>query len=355
MPPIVPTPEVSVIIVSWNARDHLRRCLDSLRKGTQSAVAEIIVVDNDSTDGSPEMVSEQYPETRLVQTGANLGFAKGNNAGIDVSRGKYLCLVNSDVEVFESSIQTLCEVMDRNPAIGLAGPRVFNADGTAQSNCRNAPTIWNSLCRALSLDTLFPRFGLFRDGLALFPNSEGPTDVDVLTGCFWFLRREAMETVGKLDAEFFMYGEDLDWCRRFHNAKWRVVYVPDARIIHYGGASSSDAPLKFFIELHRGQLQYWRKYHSVASSILYLLTFCAHNVLRVIGYSLLWICRPGKRSVAGHKIHRSMEGLKWLVTEGYRCCIAEPAAARSVEIRITPETTTREPGAESHAVIGLKD
>jgi GT2 family glycosyltransferase len=333
--------DVSFIIVNWNAKDYLRRCLNSLEGAKDGLVTETIVVDNGSSDGSAEMVSNEFPDVKVVQTGSNLGFAKGNNIGIAESRGQYLCLVNSDVDVFPDAIIRLRGLMEEDPSIGIAGPKVSNTDGTPQSNCRNAPTIWNSLCRAFSLDTLFPRYGIFRDGLALFPTGDQPIEVEVLSGCFWFLRRESLQSVGKLDQRFFMYGEDLDWCRRFHDAGWKVVYAPESRVVHHGGASSADAPLRFFIELHRGQLLYWRKYHSFGASAGYLVTLWAHNALRVVGYALLCLLGGGKRCDAQYKVARSWQCLKWLATEGYRCLNQPSTQGGSIELGLTAKPEPR--------------
>jgi GT2 family glycosyltransferase len=269
------------------------------------------------------MVSQEYPWVNLIQTHSNLGFAKGNNIGIGISRGKYLCLINSDVEVFPDTMSNLCEVMERHPQIGLIGPQVLNSDGTPQSNCRNAPTIWNTLCRAVSLDTLFPQYGVFRSGLALFPTGKSPAKVEVLTGCFWFVRREALESVGWLDEQFFMYGEDLDWCRRFRDRGWEVAYVASARAVHHGGASSAEAPIRFFIEIHRAQLQYWRKYHSKATSVFYLMTLWLHNIVRLIGYCISYLIHPRRRQISSLKVNRSWQCVKWLATEGSDYIVAK--------------------------------
>ena len=151
----------------------------------------------------------------------------------------------------------------------------------------------------------------------LAPCGSEPTTVDVLTGCFWLLRRDAIEPIGGLDEQFFMYGEDLDLCKRLRDGHWQIVYAPAARIIHHGGASSGDAPLRFLIELHRAQLQYWRKHHCMIVSALYFGTLSLHNILRLIGYWLISIARRNRHiGVYRMKMERSWACLNWLMSEG---------------------------------------
>ena len=136
-------PEISVIIVSWNASGYLEKCLESLSSGIARSY-EVIVVDNDSNDGSPLMVMHRFPWAKLIQTGANLGFAKGNNIGIENSRGKYLALINSDAIALPGCLDALSQFLDDHPDVGMVGPRVMNGDRSLQSSCRRFPTLWNN-------------------------------------------------------------------------------------------------------------------------------------------------------------------------------------------------------------------
>ena len=156
-----PNPMVSVIIVSWNARNYLMQCLASLSSEACRHTMEIIVVDNASSDGSADAVAARYPHVRLIRATSNLGFAKANNMGIAASRGRYLCLVNSDVEVRKHCISRLVDYCEHHPEIGMAGPRVIGGDGNLQRSCRGFPSLWNMFCRALALDTLFPKNKIF--------------------------------------------------------------------------------------------------------------------------------------------------------------------------------------------------
>jgi GT2 family glycosyltransferase len=310
----VTRPRVSVVIVSWNAREYLAQCLASLTPAVCRFPREIIVVDNASTDGSPEMVAGRFPQVRLMLNQANLGFAKANNIGIGASTGDYLCLVNSDVKVLPECISRLVDYCEANPEVGMVGPRVIGGDGKLQRSCRGFPSVWNMFCRALALDTIFPHSRLTTGYSLRYWDQESLRRVDILTGCFWLARRQALEKVGLLDESFFMYGEDMDWCKRFSAAGWRLVLVPSAEAIHYGGASSANAPIRFYIERHRADLHYWKKHHSKLGVGCFFLLCCLHLLLRVFGYWFSCLLRKGSSEENHLKVKRSIACLGWLLS-----------------------------------------
>lgn len=304
---------VSVIIVNWNARDYLLQCLASLSKEVCRYPMEIIVVDNASTDGSPEYVTAQYPEVRLIRNMENLGFAKANNMGISISSGKYICFINSDVKALPGCINRLIEYCEEYPECGMVGPRIIGADGLLQRSCRGFPSVWNMFCRAVALDRFFKDKKLFTSyALNNWPH-DSLRAVDILSGCFWLVSRQALSEVGLLDEVFFIYGEDMDWCKRFWNKGWRVVYVPWAEAIHYGGASSSNSPVRFYIEMQRANLQYWKKHHSDFAVFAYFLISCLHMLIRTVGYLTGFLFRQDK-NLWWHKANRSWACFKWLVS-----------------------------------------
>ncbi len=287
--------DVSIIIVSWNARNYLEKCLNMIRISSTYRL-EVIVVDNASSDGSPEMVQEKFPSILLIRNQENLGFAKANNIGLTHAEGRYLCLVNSDVEMLDSCLEKMIQFMDRHPDIGLAGPRILNPDGSLQPSCRFFPTVWNNLCQTFWLHRLFSRSAFFSEPFMTFWGHDSVRDVDVLRGCFWMARREAWQAVGGLDESFYIYGEDIDWCRRFHLQGWRVVFYPEAQAIHYGGASSANAPLRFCLEMQRADLHYWRKYHGWRGEMVYRLILLLRHGLRGVGFGLLLCFSPASRT-----------------------------------------------------------
>jgi GT2 family glycosyltransferase len=304
---------VSVIIVSWNAREFLMQCLASLSADACDYPMEIIVVDNASSDGSADEVANSYPRVRLIRNAENLGFAKANNIGISLSTGRYLCLVNSDVKVLPHCVSTLVRFCEENPEVGMVGPRVIGGDGKWQHSCKGFPNVWNVFCRALALDTLFPRGKLFTGFLLSHWRQDCPRPVDILVGCFWLVRREALTRVGLLDETFFMYGEDIDWCKRFWMHGWKVVFVPSAEAIHYGGASSANAPFRFYIEQQKADLHYWKKHHSSFGVAIYFAISCLHLSLRAVGYSMAALLKRTERQVYRFKVQRSVLCLKWLI------------------------------------------
>jgi hypothetical protein len=256
-----PAVDISVVIVSWNAKHFLEECLRALADSPTSRSTEIIVVDNASTDGSPEMVEAIFPQVRLIKSDQNLGFAKANNIGICESTGRYVSLINSDVKVLGNCLDPLADYLDQHPDVGNVGPRVLDPDMTQQPTCRSFPTLWNNFCEASALATVFRGSRLFSgEHMCFFPHDR-ELDVDVLVGCFWMVRKEAFEEVGLLDEDFFIYAEDVDWCRRCWNAGWRVVFFPGASAIHYRAGSSANDPARFAAEQNRAVLHYWEKHH----------------------------------------------------------------------------------------------
>lgn len=309
-------PMVSVIIVSWNARKYLEKCLRTLNETACRYPMEIIVVDNNSSDDSVACVQRDFPHVRLICKDANLGFAKANNLGIAQSRGKYLALVNSDVEVLPDCLTRLVDYCERRQDVGVAGPFVLGGDGKMQRSCRGFPTLWNMFCRALALDVMFPKVKLFCGYMLWHWPQQEEAEVDILSGCFWLIRRDAYDKVGGLDEAFFMYAEDMDWCLRFWRAGWKLMLVPEAKAIHYGGASAANAPLRFYMEMQRADLQYWKKNHSALALAVYFLIACLHQIVRMIGFTVCALVSPRRRAEGWHKVVCGWKCLVWIFLRG---------------------------------------
>jgi GT2 family glycosyltransferase len=305
--------ELSIIVVSWNAKSYVQECLTSLSQQSLNVSIEIIVVDNASSDGTPEMVQQQFPHMILIRNSENLGFAKANNIGLRVAKGRYLCLINSDVNVPPECLQTIHDFMEQNPAVGVAGPRMLTTDGLVSRSYMRFPTLWNSFCNALSLDSVFKGSHLFGGVLMSDFDNKKTSEVDVLNGWFLVVRREAADLVGFLDESFFMYGEDIDWSYRFHHAGWGRVYFAGASALHYGGASSKAASTRFYIQMHRANLQYWKKHYSRVGVLGYWLTTLVHHALRTMAYSLVYLFTRGRKLEASFKMKRSAFCIAWLM------------------------------------------
>jgi N-acetylglucosaminyl-diphospho-decaprenol L-rhamnosyltransferase len=285
-------PDLSVIIVNWNVRDLLRRCLHSILANLPACQLEIIVVDNGSTDGSPEMVRTEFPQVHLMANPDNRGFTAANNQGLAVARGRYVLLLNPDTEVVGDALETLVAFADAHPDVGVVGPQLLNPDGTVQSSRRRFPTLATALLESTWLQPYAPRRLLARYYVLDRPDDE-VQDVDWVTGAALMARREAVEQVGPLDEGFFMYSEELDWCRRFRAAGWRVVYLPTARVIHHEGKSSEQVLPARHIHFQTSKIRYFRKYHGPAAA----------EVLRLVLLSnYLWqIGVEGAKWLLGHK------------------------------------------------------
>ena len=277
--------DLSIVIVSWNVRSLLRRCLASIHESaalstpgaapTGGPVVEVIVVDNASSDGTVGMVEESFPQVHVLANTSNQGFPTANNQGIRRSSGRYVLLLNPDTEVVGDALGRMTSFADEHPDVGMVGPQLLNTDSTVQSSRRRFPTLatafvestWLQLTvasletRSLSRFFTAPvRRLLDRYYVADRPDDE-VQDVDWITGAAMFARREAVDDVGGMDEAYFMYSEELDWCRRFQKAGWRVVYLPEAKVIHHVGKSSEQVTVARHIHFQTSKVRYFRKHH----------------------------------------------------------------------------------------------
>lgn len=305
-------PTVSVIIVSWNTRKLTLGCVASLDRARERLATEIIVVDNASSDDTVEQLQSQYPQVKLIANEENIGFSRANNLGMAVCTGQYVALINSDVVVPADCLETIVEYMDQHQDIGMLGPKMVLRDGSIGPSVYKFPTVWNWFCNAIGLSVAFKGF----DAVANFelPNFDysKTQDVDILTGWFWVVRSSALQQVGVLDDQFFMYGEDFDWPKRFRKAGWRVTYCSEAHAIHYCGASSDRAPARFYVEMNRANLQYFRKHHGPVEVAGFWLAMMLQHIVRVAGYGAVYLTSQKHRTVAAFKIKRSAVCLLWL-------------------------------------------
>jgi len=271
--------DISVVIVAWNAKHYLEMCLESLESAPSRRSMEVFVVDNASSDGTSPMITARFPWVKLIRSEQNLGFSKGNNVAIRECQGRYIALVNPDVIVFPGCLDALADYLDRNPKVGNVGPRVFNPDMSQQSTCRRFPTLWNNFCSASGLATKFKNSRFFAgEHMFYFPHDR-ELRVDVIVGCFSMIRRETFDAVGLLDEDLFMYGDDVDWCRRCWNKGWEVVFYPGAQAIHDRGKITAPFPVRFAVAQQRSVLHYWSKHHGFwGASAIKTMTFCRHLI-----------------------------------------------------------------------------
>jgi GT2 family glycosyltransferase len=256
--------DLSIIIVSWNVKDLLRTCLDSINKACQAAPelsSEIIVVDSASTDGSPQMVRDEFPEVKLIASSQNLGYAGGNNAGVATAQGRYLLLLNPDTVVMPEALSRLVHYMELHPGVGAVGPQLIWPDGSIQPSRRRFPTLGSLFWESTLLGQWFPHNRYVAHYCMLDLPPDQPQRVDWVVGAALLIRREAWQAVGPLDEAFFMYFEETDWCRRCVQAGWEIHYLPDVRIIHYEGKSSEQVAGARTLRFQRSKIRYTRKYY----------------------------------------------------------------------------------------------
>jgi GT2 family glycosyltransferase len=298
--------DISVVIVAWNAKRYLEKCLQSLEAAPPRRTMETFVVDNASTDRTSEMIETRFPWVKLIKSQENLGFSKGNNVAIRQCQGRYVALVNPDVIVLPGCLDALADFLDQHPKAGNVGPRVFNPDMTQQTTCRRFPTLWNNFCSAIGLATKFTNSPFFAGEQMFFCPHDRTLAVDVLVGCFSFIRRETFQEVGLLDEGLFMYGDDLDWCRRCWNAGWDVVFYPGARAIHDRGKTTAPYPVRFALAQQRSVLYYWTKHHGFWGQLGIRGIMLLHHVIRYIAGTAKDIARP--RTGREAKVRKQVSG-----------------------------------------------
>ena len=235
---------VSIIIVNYNVKEFLPNLIQSISKAVKNVSSEIIIVDNASQDGSAEFICNKFPFITLIENRENLGFSKANNIGLKVATGEYLLLLNPDTILSEDTIDVMIKFFDENPDAGIAGCKILNPDGSFQLACRRSfPGPWNSFCKVTGLSSLFPGSRVFAKYNLTYLNEYETYEVDAISGSFMMIKRNVYENVGGLDEQFFMYGEDLDWCYRIQKAGYKVYYVHSTQIIHYKGESTKRSSL----------------------------------------------------------------------------------------------------------------
>jgi GT2 family glycosyltransferase len=288
-------PVLSIIIVNWNVKALLRQCLQSLLGDSEESgfPTEIIVVDSASTDGSPDMVSREFPQVHLIASQENLGYARGNNTGAAAARGRYLFLLNPDTVVERGTLARLVTYMDSQPAVGVLGPQLLWPDGTIQSSRRRFPTVGSLFWESTLLGQWFPDNPYSRRYHLADQPADQPQVVDWVVGAALLIRREAWLQVGPLEEGFFMYFEETDWCRRSAAAGWQSHYLPAAWITHYEGKSSEQVLAARTLRFQRSKIRYTRKYFGSGWAL-------ALRLFLQLTFGFQWLEESGKWLV-GHR------------------------------------------------------
>jgi GT2 family glycosyltransferase len=231
------------------------------------------VVDNASSDGTFEMLKNEFPQVNAIFSKENLGFAKANNLAIKEAKGKYIFLLNPDTILLDENFEKLIDFAEKNPDVGAIGPKVLNSDFTIQHQCkRGFPSPWNIFCYLSGLAKIFPKSKIFAGYLLTYLDTEKIQEVDSLSGCAMVVKKEVIEKVGMMDEDYYLYGDDLDWCYRIKSAGWKVVYFPETKIIHYGGKGGT------------GKKPYFNIYHFYRSAFIFYKKHLARKYFFLINW-----------------------------------------------------------------------
>lgn len=267
---------VGIVIVNYNAGSCLLSAVAAALRS--SAVGEVVVVDNASADGSVDRLLSTYgfhPRLRVVRNSKNMGFARAANLALCNIDLPLILLLNPDCIIESSTLDRLLPLLERDTEVGMIGCLLRNEDGTEQAGCRRAvPTPWRSFVRVLHLDRVFWGYPRFRNFVLIKdPLPSVPIYVEAISGAFMLIRREALKRVGPLDEEYFLHCEDLDWCFRFRVAGWKILFVPDVEVVHYGGVCSASRPIFVHWHKHKGMVRFYRKFfrHQYPSVLMVLV------------------------------------------------------------------------------------
>ena len=246
--------DLSIIIVNWNTKDLLYQCLESVYQEIKQVHLEVFVVDNGSTDGSGEALQERFSSVHLIQNKRNLGFAKANNQALSQSEGKYVLLLNPDTQLKQGAIERILDFMEGHLEVGVAGPQLLNPDGSKQNSIANFPSLATELLNKNLLRWLCP---------SRFPGKEKdylePIEVDSVIGACMMVRKHAIDQVGLLDEDYFLFLEETDWCFRMKKAGWKIFHLPFAEILHFQGKSAEPERKRAKVEYYRSRYYFFRK------------------------------------------------------------------------------------------------
>lgn len=270
------TPTLSIVVVNWNTRELLRQCIESIYATVPPISFEAIVVDNDSSDGSADMVADRFPGVTLVRSGGNIGFSAGNNMGFARATGQYVMLLNPDAELLPGAASTMIEFADAHPEVAFVGPKLLNTDGSLQKNGRKFPGLLREVLGITRLYRLIwgyydRKMGWGRDDFDV------TAEVDEVSGACILARKIAIDRVGGLDERFFMYYEEVDWCLRMRKAGWRVYYLPSAEVKHHWASGAKKTGLRGSHVFMDSQYKYFLKHHGILQA----------GILRCLSWMLL--------------------------------------------------------------------
>ncbi len=258
---------LSIIIVNWNVKSLLEKCLESIYKKEKNLDFEIFVVDNASSDGSAEMVKEKFPQVKLITNKENKGFAIANNQGIKQAQGEFILLLNPDTEILDNALEKMVNFMRQYSSCGILGCKLLNSDGSLQPSCRAFPSLYSQVIILLKLHNFFPR--LVKKYYMLNCPHHEIREVDQVMGACFLIRKKMIDEIGLLDEGYRVLFEEVDYCKRAKDANWKIYFTPEAKIIHHKGQSFKKQEIVAKqINFNRSLLRYFKKYHFPAPYLM---------------------------------------------------------------------------------------
>lgn len=273
--------DVSIMIVAWNVRKLLEDCLESVFEQTKGIDFEVVYVDNASEDGSVEMTRERFPEVTIIENDENKGFIKANNQAIEIAKGRYVLLLNSDTIVLDNAIEKMVKFADSHPEAGVIGCKILNTDKTLRRACFLYPSALNMLISATCLQKGFPESKFWGRERMTWWGFDDIREVETVSGCCSLVRHEAIKQVGCMNEIYFVYGDDPDWCYRFKKAGWKVLFTPEPKVIHLGGQTTKLKADKFTLQLYGSKLLFIKQYKSKLSFLMCRIFTASFFGLRV--------------------------------------------------------------------------
>lgn len=273
--------ELSICIVTYRTRDYLKKCLDSIYSKPPSISFEIVIVDNGSNDGTLEMLASSYPDTQVIANKTNMGYTKPMNQALQCAVGNFLVQLNPDTVIQPGALDIIFNYLQSHPEIGICTPKVLNRDGSMQWQCRRSEARpWDVITYFTRLCQVYPTRPFFAGYLMTYKSEDEIYEVQAVSGSCMFIRRAVIDQIGYLDEIFFAYQEDTDFCIRARNAGWKILYLPLAKIIHYGAEGGTRVhPYRSIIEWHRSYFMYYQKW--LAKDYFFLLNWLFYGLMAV--------------------------------------------------------------------------
>ena len=294
--------DLSVIIVNWNTKKLLENCLSSILKFTKGLSFEVIVIDNDSSDGSQAMLKKKFPQVKLILNNQNLGFSKANNQGIKKAKGQYIFLLNSDTYLVENSFKKLLTNIKSRSKLGVIAPQLLNENQTIQQSAGYFPHLpqiffWMSFLDDLPIGMLFKPYHIDHD--SFYKNGQ---QIDWVTAAALMIPKKVIDEIGLLDPQIFMYGEEIEWCYRIKKAGYKIYFSPITKIIHIGRGSHKKIPTQAFIGEYKSLIYFYKKYKSKFALQILKLLLKIGALARVIIFGVLGRKKLAKSYVEAFKV-----------------------------------------------------